>query len=258
MAAIHLAESWKAGVADKLIALAGSAETSATVRDAAFAALRKISVEKSIAALRPLAKAPNAMAIRRPAVLALAAMSLTNAGPAAVTLLQDTTKEDEALSLWRELLNNKGASEILAKALPSSGFPAVAGKAGLRAARETAKSETELVMALTRAAGLQDADTMLTTNEIKQLVEEVAAQGNAAHGEKIFRRAQQSCTSCHAIGGVGGKVGPDLTSIGASAQVDYLVESVFYPNKAIKEGLSRLPCRDRGRRRFVRHFCPRE
>jgi len=41
---------------------------------------------------------------------------------------------------------------------------------------------------------------------------------------------------CHAIGGVGGKVGPDLTSIGASAPMDYLVESVFYPNRKIKEG----------------------
>jgi putative heme-binding domain-containing protein len=35
---------------------------------------------------------------------------------------------------------------------------------------------------------------------------------------------------------VGGKVGPDLTSIGASAPVDYLVESLFYPNRKIKEG----------------------
>ncbi|HZV35937.1 MAG TPA: hypothetical protein VFB72_15280, partial [Verrucomicrobiae bacterium] len=34
----------------------------------------------------------------------------------------------------------------------------------------------------------------------------------------------------------GGKVGPDLTSIGASAQPDYLVESVIYPNRKIKEG----------------------
>ncbi len=31
-------------------------------------------------------------------------------------------------------------------------------------------------------------------------------------------------------------MGPDLTSIGASAPVDYLVESLFYPNRKIKEG----------------------
>ena len=42
--------------------------------------------------------------------------------------------------------------------------------------------------------------------------------------------------ACHAIGGAGGKVGPDLTSIGASAPPDYLVESLLYPNAKVKEG----------------------
>src|SRR5262249_16457550 len=41
---------------------------------------------------------------------------------------------------------------------------------------------------------------------------------------------------CHAIAGAGGRVGPDLSSIGASAQIDYLVESLLLPNKAVKEG----------------------
>ena len=45
---------------------------------------------------------------------------------------------------------------------------------------------------------------------------------------------------CHAIGGAGGQVGPDLASIGASAQVDYLVESILLPNKAIKENYHSL------------------
>jgi putative heme-binding domain-containing protein len=42
--------------------------------------------------------------------------------------------------------------------------------------------------------------------------------------------------ACHAIGGAGGKLGPDLTSIGASAPADYLVESLLNPNAKIKEG----------------------
>jgi putative heme-binding domain-containing protein len=45
-----------------------------------------------------------------------------------------------------------------------------------------------------------------------------------------------ACVTCHAIGGVGGKVGPDYTSIGGSAPVDYLVESMLFPNRKIKEG----------------------
>jgi putative heme-binding domain-containing protein len=43
------------------------------------------------------------------------------------------------------------------------------------------------------------------------------------------------CQKCHAISGAGGQVGPDLTSIGASAPLEYLVESIVEPNKAVKE-----------------------
>src|SRR5262249_33766305 len=48
------------------------------------------------------------------------------------------------------------------------------------------------------------------------------------------------CQKCHAIAGAGGQVGPDLTSIGASAQIDYLIESILLPNKAIKENYHSL------------------
>ena len=54
-------------------------------------------------------------------------------------------------------------------------------------------------------------------------------------GEAIYRRKELTCMKCHAVAGVGGLVGPDLGSIGASAQVDYLIESVLVPNKAVKE-----------------------
>ena len=45
---------------------------------------------------------------------------------------------------------------------------------------------------------------------------------------------------CHAIGGVGGRVGPGLESIGASAPVDYLLDSILEPDKAIKENYHSL------------------
>ncbi len=63
----------------------------------------------------------------------------------------------------------------------------------------------------------------------------MAKLGDAARGEAVFRRKDQLCLKCHAIAGAGGQVGPDLTSIGASAQVDYLIESLLEPNKVIKE-----------------------
>ena len=67
------------------------------------------------------------------------------------------------------------------------------------------------------------------------MVEEVKTQGDPHRGEMIFRRKDLTCLNCHAIGGAGGRVGPDMSSLGGSAQVDYLIESILEPNKKVKE-----------------------
>src|SRR5262249_55078600 len=79
-------------------------------------------------------------------------------------------------------------------------------------------------------------DKQFSPAELKALADEAVAKGDAARGERIYRRTDLACMTCHAVGGAGGKVGPDLATIGASAQPDYLVESLLYPNAKIKEG----------------------
>jgi putative heme-binding domain-containing protein len=71
---------------------------------------------------------------------------------------------------------------------------------------------------------------------MQKLAQEALAKGDAARGEFVYRRAELACVACHAIGGAGGKIGPDLTSIGASAPGDYIVEALLYPSAKIKEG----------------------
>ena len=154
----------------------------------------------------------------------------------AVDILLNTQDENESLALWRSLLNVKRSGPTLSRALPKTGIPPVVAKAGLRAAREGGRSEPELVLALTRGSGLEEGEVSLTEAEFKQLAADVARKGDPARGERVYRRKELSCVSCHAIGGAGGRVGPDMTSIGASAPVDYLIESVWFPNKKIKEG----------------------
>jgi putative heme-binding domain-containing protein len=111
-----------------------------------------------------------------------------------------------------------------------------AARAGLRVAREGGRNEPNLVLALNKAGNLSDASASLTENEIHAIAYEVT-KGNPANGEKVYRRKELSCVVCHAIGGAGGKVGPDMTSLGASTPLaDYIVEAVLLPNKRIKEG----------------------
>jgi putative heme-binding domain-containing protein len=76
----------------------------------------------------------------------------------------------------------------------------------------------------------------LSPEEMASRVEQVKRYGDAARGEAIFRSATTGCFKCHAIGGAGGQLGPDLGSIGASSPIDYLIDSLLDPNKAIKDG----------------------
>ena len=105
----------------------------------------------------------------------------------------------------------------------------------MRFARE-GNQHPALVQTLTQIAGLTVSAIPLKAAELQTLAAAALAQGDAARGEQLYRRADLACNTCHAIGGLGGKIGPDLTSIGASAPTDYLWESLLYPNAKIKEG----------------------
>jgi putative heme-binding domain-containing protein len=64
----------------------------------------------------------------------------------------------------------------------------------------------------------------------------VQGGGNALKGEQIYHSATMTCVQCHAIGGAGGKLGPDMSTLGASAPLDYIIESVLNPAAKVKEG----------------------
>lgn len=245
--AIALAGRWKLNtLLSDVAAIAGNSTTGTNMRQAAFDSLREVGGREAVTTLETLSGSTNAAAVRRPAVLALAGTDFHSAQALAVGLLLETTNETESAELWRSLLSIKGAATNLARALPRTGLPAGMAKAGLRVAREGGRNEPDLVWALTRGGNLEEETQALSAAELQELAKTALRDGNAARGETIFRRKDLTCTACHAIGGVGGKVGPDLTSIGASAQPDYLIESVLYPNRKIKEGYHSVSVETKG------------
>src|SRR5207253_1644389 len=114
-------------------------------------------------------------------------------------------------------------------------LPPDVARVGVRTVRISGRETPGLVEALNAAGGLTPGARKLSEKELKDLVADVARLGDPARGEKVFRRPDQLCLKCHAIGGAGGQVGPDLSSLGASSQVDYLIDSLLLPSKAIKE-----------------------
>jgi putative heme-binding domain-containing protein len=154
--------------------------------------------------------------------------------PAALPELRD---DNERLELWRGVLRAKDFPDRLAAEIArnTSVWKAAAPGIGVRAAREAGKSGAKLLAALTPLAGLTDTQAKMP-QDFKVLAAAAKQNGDPARGELIYRRAALTCTVCHAIGGAGGKVGPDMTSLGASAPLDYIIESVLTPAAKVKEG----------------------
>jgi putative heme-binding domain-containing protein len=236
-AAARVTGSWKLPSATpELLAIASDAKAEGWVRAAAFNGLENIATSDAVRGLRELAGSEKDELSRHLAGNALARADLNGSMPLILEVVSGLANETNVLSLWRGILSVKGAAAQVTKALGNKQLPESVARAGVRVAREGGRNEPNLVLALNKAGGLSDLTSTLTDDEIHTIAYEVT-KGNPANGEKIYRRKELSCVVCHSIGGAGGKVGPDMTSLGASIPVaDYIVEAVLLPNKRIKEG----------------------
>ena len=85
----------------------------------------------------------------------------------------------------------------------------------------------------------------LTADEIWQIIaylrtlEQPAAQtaGDRMRGESLFF-GTAGCSSCHIVNGRGGRVGPELSTVGSARSRAYLVESVREPGRQLTQNRS--------------------
>lgn len=173
---------------------------------------------------------------RRDALTALAGVNPPRAAPLTAAFLAEAQSDEALADLFTAFAIRKGGASLLAKALTGKKVNADVAKIGVKAARASGQPAEDLIAALTKAGDLGAARKPPTADEVKALAADAVRTGSAARGELVYRRKELQCLACHAIAGAGGAVGPDMSSIGASAQPDYLVDSLLLPSKAIKEG----------------------
>lgn len=174
--------------------------------------------------------------LRSLAVIGRTRMNPDEGAKLALEVLRDAPDGNDPHGIYDTFLANKQGPAALAAALQSASLPRAIALVGVNKAQGAASRPEALVSALQKAGDLRPMKMALTPAEMGAMMEQVATLGDAHAGEAIYRRAALQCTVCHAIGGAGGVVGPDLVSMGASAPVDYLIESLLEPSKKIKEG----------------------
>ena len=60
--------------------------------------------------------------------------------------------------------------------------------------------------------------------------------GDVRRGQAVFNSPKVACLSCHAIGYMGGKIGPDLTRIGQIRSERDLLEAIVFPSASFARG----------------------
>jgi putative heme-binding domain-containing protein len=89
--------------------------------------------------------------------------------------------------------------------------------------------------------------TLDTTNQLRRLetLLPTLQGGDINRGQAVFNNTKVACYSCHAIGYMGGRIGPDLTRIGQVRSERDLLEAVLYPSASFARGYEPVVIRTR-------------
>jgi putative heme-binding domain-containing protein len=215
-------------------------DPSSAVRKAAIAGLAEIPRSEAIAKLDELAGAPWPKEIRRFATEALLRRDVVRAATRAADLLAVGMTDAETSELISAFVQQKGGPDALARSLSNREMPTDTAKVAFRSARSGSRETESLVAAIKRAGRLDSPRRAWTPEQKAEILRDVVSQGDPMRGEKIYRRSELACQKCHAIGGSGGLAGPDLISLGASAPLDYILDSLLEPKKQVKENYHSL------------------
>lgn len=233
---------------ENLVEIAEAPETSDAVREASVAALTTMGDSLSTRALIHMTRPDRPSELRILAAAALPRVDLRAAAETAVELLDDLSAEADASRVFRALLSHDDGPGALVAALEDREISAPAARAGLEVIRSrgsrwlSSNEDAGRLQTALEAIGGPLPPPRIPQNpsppQLDRLELNVKAEGDASKGELIYRRPELACQTCHAIAGAGGSAGPDLSSLGASAPVDYIIESVLMPDKAVKDGFS--------------------
>jgi putative heme-binding domain-containing protein len=229
---VRLAGQWKLVPSVPQLGDFAGREKDAELRRTAVAALRTIGQQASLKVLRSLTAETRPAVVRQDALPALAVHAPGEALKVIPSVFAQIKTKPEATAVWTNLFQFGSFAQRLAKEFPQ-GLSAEHYAAALQSARSLGRGGNALVKVIEPLAGAKSGPRDYAA-EIEGIIKTIKLGADPAEGEMQYRK--NGCAICHAIGGAGGKLGPDLSSIGASAPLDYIIESVLNPAAKVKEG----------------------
>jgi putative heme-binding domain-containing protein len=228
-----LARAWKEEQLRGAARTAASAEKPGSeLRAAAIRAYGALWGEEAMERLNQYAEA------HEPAAFAAMLNIDTDAAVArAVELLERVRHTGIVGEIFAAFVAKQGAAEKLAEQLEARSIDKVQGTILRTKWIATGFVDEHLGAALDQLAGVRDGGYEYSDELIDQLV--VAARvGDTTKGERHFNAAVMACASCHKVGDVSGRIGPDLSAVGSGVPPERIVTEVLWPSKQVKEGFA--------------------
>ena len=205
------------------------------LRRAAINGLVTLGGDTSRETLAELAQKTASTQVRLQSAAGLVSFDVKFAANQSAKILLSATPQEDFIPLLESFFNRKEGSQELAASLKSVKLSIDVAKRLLRTMYGMGRSDAELSSVLSDAAGIAADAHPPKPEEVAALVQEVSEKGDAARGERIFRRADLSCMRCHSVSRAGGQVGPELSAVGGTSPLDYVANSILNPNLAVKE-----------------------
>jgi putative membrane-bound dehydrogenase-like protein len=207
----------------RLEALAASASSTTTLPSGTLDALRAGLEPGASAAARANAAFVVERATLGATELAAVASALATAGPLETPRLLAAFARSKDDLAGRAMIAALGKSPARGSVRPETLRSVLAGYS------DPVRAEAASLLRTLEAANAGQAQ------RLEQLLASMKP-GDVRRGQDVFNSARVACTACHAIGYVGGRIGPDLTRIGEVRTERDLLESIVFPSASFARG----------------------
>lgn len=116
---------------------------------------------------------------------------------------------DLTIGNWSRSRTDAGLAQLIRLGIPSSGMPG------------TVLPEAEVTRLIAYLRTLTGPARVTT--------------GNALNGQRVFS-GKAACSGCHMVAGAGGRLGPDLTFVGATRSRAFIMRELTQPNDYMRRG----------------------